>query len=664
MTQAQPAYALTVGTVVGDTYRVTRLLGRGGMGSVWEADHVRLPGKKVAIKVLHTDVAGDSEALARFRREAEIATRLGHPNIVEVHDFNTLPDGQPYLVLEMLVGESLDARLRRAPVSADEAIHIAGQIAAALSAAHREGVIHRDLKPQNVFLVTRPDEVGGNLVKVLDFGISKIRGSQTVKTQDSTILGTPQYMAPEQAIGNHAAVDARTDVFALGAIVYEMLAGCPAFTGHSIPEVVFKVVYEEPPPLADRVPDLIPRVAEAVARAMTKQQDLRFADVTSFVEAMAGVSLSTLRRQAVLPSGGTTSGARAVDSAATMAADSQELTGRRAGSPGAAAAPAADDALAQTVDSGQGPVPSLTGPAAARNSAAAAAASTTAPPAPAVVSADMAARAAGDAPLSLSTEVTPRPAGSRRTWMLLAMAAILAAGAVAGALILSRGRQRSPAHATTVASNGADPSPASQAAPGVAPASRGADPAIAAAAAVAVAADAAPTEATDGTASDSRHGAAPTADKGAGKAAGTPAAVATTGSPTSARVRPPVAESLEPTQPAHTTDTAAHPPRDHSTDEGIDPASLAKAPADVRDDLIAAEKDLRAGNFEEAVFHATRAYQHGAGPRSMALKAMASCGRQDLSNAKAAARMVPRRRRALVRAIHAYCARHKTPLGR
>src|SRR6188508_286300 len=148
----EPVQSLAVGSVVAETYQVTRLLGRGGMGSVWEASHLRLPGKRVAIKVLHADIAADVEALARFRREAEIATRLGHPNIVEVHDFNTLPDGQPYLVLELLVGEALDSRLRRAPVSVDDAMRIAGQIGAALSAAHRAQVIHRDLKPQNVFL--------------------------------------------------------------------------------------------------------------------------------------------------------------------------------------------------------------------------------------------------------------------------------------------------------------------------------------------------------------------------------------------------------------------------------------------------------------------------------------------------------------------------------
>jgi eukaryotic-like serine/threonine-protein kinase len=285
---------IEVGTVVTETYRVVGLLGKGGMGAVWEAHHLRLPGKKVAIKVLHADVAGDEESLARFRREAEIATRLGHPNIVEVHDFNTLPSGAPYLVLEHLEGESLDARIDREPLSLAETIDVVRQIGSALRAAHREQVIHRDLKPQNVFLAETAD--GEVVTKVLDFGISKIRGSQTVKTHDSSMLGTPQYMSPEQALGEHGAVDARTDVFALGAMVYEMLCGWPAFLGATIPEVVFKVVYEQPKPLAERCPELPARVVEAIERALAKKQEERFPDIESFVEALTGTPLQTLRR--------------------------------------------------------------------------------------------------------------------------------------------------------------------------------------------------------------------------------------------------------------------------------------------------------------------------------------------------------------------------------
>lgn len=294
---AEPArHGVAEGMTLAGTYEITRLLGEGGMGAVWEARHTRLQGKKVAIKVLHAVVAGDAEAVKRFEREAQIASRLGHPNIVQVHDFNTLPSGAPYLILEYLEGESLAERLQRGPIPLPHAMAIARQIASALQAAHNEGIVHRDLKPHNVFL--SPTESGGyaaELVKVLDFGISKIHGSDTVKTQTHAILGTPQYMSPEQARGAHDQVDARTDLFALGAIVYEMLTGRAAFAGGSIPEVMFKVVYEEPPRLGDMMPSLPPPVVQAVEHALLKDMDQRVASASAFIEALTGDPLITLR---------------------------------------------------------------------------------------------------------------------------------------------------------------------------------------------------------------------------------------------------------------------------------------------------------------------------------------------------------------------------------
>ena len=284
-----------VGSIVAGTYEIVRVLGRGGMGAVWEAHHSRLPGKRVAIKVLHASVADDPEALARFRREAEIACRLGHPNIVEVHDFNKLDDGSPYLILELLEGESLDDRLRKGALSIEDCEAYMRQIASALQCAHAQGVIHRDLKPQNIFLVPSPTGVGPDIVKVLDFGISKIRGSQTVQTQDSTLLGTPQYMAPEQAVGQHDKADARTDIFALGAMLYELLSGQPAFGGQNIPEVVYKVVHVEEAPLTALVTDIPPDKAAAIHKALSKAQDDRFATVDEFVLAFTGAPLAALR---------------------------------------------------------------------------------------------------------------------------------------------------------------------------------------------------------------------------------------------------------------------------------------------------------------------------------------------------------------------------------
>ncbi|MGO9066033.1 MAG: protein kinase domain-containing protein [Myxococcaceae bacterium] len=294
--------ALSVGGVVAETYRITHLLGRGGMGAVWAAEHLRLPGRQVAVKVLLAPGVASGEAFARFRREAEIASRLGHPHIVQVLDFHTLPSGEPYIVLELLRGETLAQRLQHGPMEMAEALAIARQVGSALQAAHRAGVVHRDLKPDNVFLCAQQDELPGPNVKVLDFGISKIRGSQTVATQDAVLIGTPQYMAPEQALGRNTSIDARTDVFALGAIVYEMLGGSPAFGGNSLAEVVYKVVHAQPQPLAQLRSGLPLNVLSAVDRALQKDPALRPTDMNAFVGELTGRPLTVPVTQPV-PSG-------------------------------------------------------------------------------------------------------------------------------------------------------------------------------------------------------------------------------------------------------------------------------------------------------------------------------------------------------------------------
>jgi tRNA A-37 threonylcarbamoyl transferase component Bud32 len=322
---------LAVGSIVADTYRITSQLGFGGMGAVFAAEHLRLPGKHVAIKVLHNTMA-TAEILLRFRREAEIASRIGHPNIVEVLDFNTLPSGEPFLVMELLTGESLAARLRRGRLPEKTALDIARQIGSALDAAHRMDVVHRDLKPDNVFLC--PRDVDGELrdhVKVLDFGISKIRNAATVLTQDAAILGTPFYMSPEQASGKNQEIDGRTDIFALGAIVFEMLTGVTAFPGESVPAVIFQVVFQPHPSLANLAPMVNPKVAAAVDRALAKSPAERFQTMAELVEALTGRPLMNTAR---LTTG-------AAGTAPTMAASGTALAGT-------AVAPAANAALSAT----------------------------------------------------------------------------------------------------------------------------------------------------------------------------------------------------------------------------------------------------------------------------------------------------------------------------
>jgi eukaryotic-like serine/threonine-protein kinase len=288
---AESVPLLAAGTVIGGNYEALHQIGRGGMGEVWAAKHTRLP-KHVAIKVLHLRGAPlTDDALARFKREAEIACRLKHPNIVDVTDIGQLPSGDPFLVLELLEGEPLSRRLKRGPMPLDEVRSVVRQVGSALQAAHYQGVVHRDLKPDNIFLL--PSPLGGLRVKVLDFGISKIQDSSTVQTQEAVLVGTPQYMSPEQATGSNKDVGPQADVFALGSIVYEMLTGTAAFTGESIAQLVFRVAYEKHTPLAGKVGADVPATAvAAVERALLKDRAQRTADIATFVVEFTGEAIT------------------------------------------------------------------------------------------------------------------------------------------------------------------------------------------------------------------------------------------------------------------------------------------------------------------------------------------------------------------------------------
>lgn len=280
---------LSAGMVVGDTWQVDRPLGRGGMGEVWLAHHLRVDGKLAALKVLRASVEGLPDKLARFRREAEIAARLEHPNIVQVFDFSTLPSGDPYLVMEYLRGESLSTRLNRGPMSLPEVQSLVVQVGSALHTAHAAGVVHRDLKPENIFLINTPT---GVQVKVLDFGISKLIDSQTIKTSEDVIMGTPQYMSPEQATAEHAAVTGQSDLFSLATVCFEALTGRRPFAADSLARVVYLVAFEPSPPLASVLPDLPAHVTAAVDHALVKAPARRTPDIATFVREFAQVTLS------------------------------------------------------------------------------------------------------------------------------------------------------------------------------------------------------------------------------------------------------------------------------------------------------------------------------------------------------------------------------------
>jgi TPR repeat protein len=276
-----------IGQTIGGTYLVERLIGEGGMGAVYAARHLRLP-TLVAIKTLHIEGGANPDVQARFRREAEITSTLRHPNIVQVTDFNVLEDGTPYLVMELLEGEDLSARLERVgKLSVPEVLTLVRAVGAGLATAHARNVVHRDLKPQNIFLARQGD--GSEVPKIVDFGISKIQHgaeSMAMRTRDNMLIGTPNYMSPEQARGENSIVDGRTDQWALAAIAYQCLTGKVAFAGNSLAEVVYQVVMAEPAAVRELAPEVPDGTAQALRRALSKSRDERFPSIVDFVQSL------------------------------------------------------------------------------------------------------------------------------------------------------------------------------------------------------------------------------------------------------------------------------------------------------------------------------------------------------------------------------------------
>jgi len=277
-----------VGSVLEGAYRITRLIGEGGMGAVYEAVQLRL-NKRVAVKVMARHLAADQESLARFHREAEITSRLGHPHLVGVVDFGQAESGEPYLVMEYLEGEDLYHRLRRVErMPLETVVRVVRQVASALSAAHGQGIVHRDLKPGNIFLLQIPGEP--DFVKVLDFGISKMMAAQTRLTNQKSTLGTPTYMSPEQATGQVDRVDHHVDQWALACIAWEMLLGRPPFIADDTTALLFQIIKMDPHPLAPHVPGLPPAVEQELRRALCKRPEERFSSIRKFSHAFASAA--------------------------------------------------------------------------------------------------------------------------------------------------------------------------------------------------------------------------------------------------------------------------------------------------------------------------------------------------------------------------------------
>jgi serine/threonine protein kinase len=278
-----------ISQTLADKYRIEELIAEGGMGAVYRGTHV-LMDKTVAIKVLHPALAADDKIVARFSREARAASRLSHPHALSVTDFGESENGVVFLVMEYLKGKTLKEVIHSdSPMPLPRVIEIVRQICGALEAAHAEGVVHRDLKSDNIMLL---DIGGGDWAKVLDFGIAKITekvGQDPALTAPNLIIGTPQYMSPEQC-SQAAEIDARSDIYSFGVILYEMLVGHVPFTGESPTAIMMKHLQEPPPSVLEERKDLPAAVGRVVARSLAKRPDDRYQTVGELAEELAAAA--------------------------------------------------------------------------------------------------------------------------------------------------------------------------------------------------------------------------------------------------------------------------------------------------------------------------------------------------------------------------------------
>jgi len=283
-----------VGVVLGN-YRILGAIRTGGMGTVYRAQH-ELLGRPAALKLLRPELTANEELVTRFFNEARAATAIRHPGIIEVYDFGYTPDGVAYLVMELLEGKSLDQALEHVGRFTElEAAAIARDIASALKAAHAKGIIHRDLKPDNVFLVPDLDgPTGGTRAKVLDFGIAKLADTSG-HTQTGALMGTPLYMAPEQARAA-GTIDHRADLYSLGCILYELLVGEPPFVAEGIGEVIALQMFAQPEPPSARQVEITPEMEQLVLRLLAKEPHERYQSAAEVISALAAVGASGDRR--------------------------------------------------------------------------------------------------------------------------------------------------------------------------------------------------------------------------------------------------------------------------------------------------------------------------------------------------------------------------------
>ncbi len=283
-----PAAPSLVGEVIDGRYRIFKKLGEGGMGEVYAAEHVHIE-KQFALKLLKAEIVSNAEAVKRFQQEARSSSSIKHRNIIAVEDFGRLPDGRIYMCMELLGGAPLNDMIQQ-PMPADRLLNILIQAGHGLAAAHAKGIVHRDMKPENIYVT---QDATGDVPKLLDFGIAKVAGNdgQNNLTRTGTIFGTPFYMAPEQALGNP--VDARTDIYAMGVIMYECFAGSLPFQGESFMGILTQHITTPPEPVAQRAAKVgraLPMgIAEIITKCMEKDPAARYQTMDELVNALIGV---------------------------------------------------------------------------------------------------------------------------------------------------------------------------------------------------------------------------------------------------------------------------------------------------------------------------------------------------------------------------------------
>jgi serine/threonine-protein kinase len=304
MSDSTASSLVVAGATVGGKYRLDALIGEGGMGSVWAATHLGL-NQAVAIKFVSKEFVKSAEALRRFDSEAKAAAALKSRHVVQVFDTGTLADETPYIAMELLHGESLQTRVHRGgPVPLGEAVEILSQCCRALARAHAAGIVHRDIKPDNIFLAQSNDDEA-NVVKILDFGVAKMgsggneQGSQGA-TRTGAVLGTPLYMSPEQARGLKT-IDHRTDLYSLGLVAYTMFTGNLAFSSESFGDLLLQICTAPLPQLCAGAPWLPPTMEAWFARACAREPQDRYATAPEFADGLRGAAGLTMQRGSSVP---------------------------------------------------------------------------------------------------------------------------------------------------------------------------------------------------------------------------------------------------------------------------------------------------------------------------------------------------------------------------